>query len=333
MKVVVIGGTGHIGSFLVPRLVRAGHTVVSVSRGQSAPYTDGAEWSDVRSVVLDRDREDSVDGFGRALMREAPEPDVVVDLVCFTLASAASLVRQLRGETGHLVHCGSIWRYGASRSLPITESDPDTEPPEDEYGLQKDQIARMLKEETAGGGLVTTSLHPGHIVGPGWAPIGPLGNLDPSVWMALSAGNPLRVPGDGTQLLHHVHADDVAQAFEKAIDHRSSASGEDFNVTASTALSVRGYLSAAASWFGQSANWRSVSWESYRDHVGPIHAQTSWDHLHRSQCFSITKAATLLGYQPVHRPADAILEAVRWLVDHHQLHTVRPTTASGNLVS
>jgi nucleoside-diphosphate-sugar epimerase len=33
MRIVVIGGTGHIGSFLVPRLVRAGHEVVNISRG------------------------------------------------------------------------------------------------------------------------------------------------------------------------------------------------------------------------------------------------------------------------------------------------------------
>ena len=34
MRVVVIGGSGHIGTFLVPRLVRAGHDVLTISRGQ-----------------------------------------------------------------------------------------------------------------------------------------------------------------------------------------------------------------------------------------------------------------------------------------------------------
>ena len=33
---VVIGATGHIGSYLVPRLVRAGHQVVALSRGIAA---------------------------------------------------------------------------------------------------------------------------------------------------------------------------------------------------------------------------------------------------------------------------------------------------------
>ena len=36
MRVVIIGGSGHIGSYLTPRLVNGGHTVVNVSRRQAA---------------------------------------------------------------------------------------------------------------------------------------------------------------------------------------------------------------------------------------------------------------------------------------------------------
>jgi uncharacterized protein YbjT (DUF2867 family) len=32
MRIVIIGGTGHVGTYLVPRLVEAGHEVVCVSR-------------------------------------------------------------------------------------------------------------------------------------------------------------------------------------------------------------------------------------------------------------------------------------------------------------
>ena len=38
-RVVVIGATGHVGTYLVPRLVRAGHEVVALSRGEREPYT------------------------------------------------------------------------------------------------------------------------------------------------------------------------------------------------------------------------------------------------------------------------------------------------------
>jgi len=40
MKVLIIGGTGHIGSYLVPRLVRAGFTVQVVARNPEPHYSN-----------------------------------------------------------------------------------------------------------------------------------------------------------------------------------------------------------------------------------------------------------------------------------------------------
>jgi nucleoside-diphosphate-sugar epimerase len=40
MKVVVIGGTGHVGTYLIPRLVQAGHEVLCVTRGTSKAVPD-----------------------------------------------------------------------------------------------------------------------------------------------------------------------------------------------------------------------------------------------------------------------------------------------------
>jgi nucleoside-diphosphate-sugar epimerase len=320
VRVVVLGGSGHIGTFLVPRLVRAGHEVVNVSRGRHGSYVDDPAWQQVRHVSADRVAEDRDGTFAGRIA--GLEPDAVVDLICFTLDSAKALVGALRGHTGHLLSCGSIWRHGPSQKLPIHEDDPT--PPFGEYGVGKAEIARMLKEETASGGLVTTSLHPGHIVGPGWHPIGPLGNVDPSVWRTLSAGEPLDVPGIGAEFMHHVHADDVAQGFELALAHREAAAGEDFSVVAPSALNVRGYASIAASWFGQGAHLRAVTWDEFRERTSPEHYESSWGHLVRDHYFSIDKARRLLGYAPAHEPEDAILESVRWLIDHGQLDVARP---------
>ena len=320
MRVVVIGGSGHIGTFLVPRLVRAGHDVVSISRGRHTSYVDDPAWQQVRHVTADRTAEDRAGTFATRVAEL--EPDVVVDLVCFTLDSAAALVDGLRGHVGQLVHCGSIWRHGPSLRVPVTE---DTgAPPLGEYGVAKAAIADLLKAETRSGGLVTTSLHPGHIVGPGWPPIGPLGNLDPSVWQRLSAGQPIAVPGIGAEFLHHVHADDVAQGFEAAIDRRDAAAGEDFDLVAPSALNVRGYAQIAASWFGQTADLRTVTWEDFRAGTSEEFAESSWEHLSRSHYVSIDKARTVLGYAPRYEPEAAVLESVRWLADHDQLDLAHP---------
>jgi nucleoside-diphosphate-sugar epimerase len=288
MRIVVIGGTGHVGSFLVPRLVRAGH---------------------------DREAEDADGSFAGRVADLGPE--AVIDMVCFTEASARALVEGLRGRTGHLVHCGSIWRHGISLKVPVTE-DHGT-PPFGDYGVQKAAIAELLRAETAAGGLVTTSLHPGHISGPGWPVVNPVGNLDPTVWQRLAAGEELTIPGLGTDLMNHVHADDVAQAFALAVEHRQEAAGEDFNVVAASALNVRGFASIAAGWFGRDPQLRSVSWEEFRAGTSPDFADSSWQHLYRSQCMSIDKARRLLGYAPRFEPEEAAYEAVRWLIEQGEL--------------
>ncbi|MGW1272333.1 NAD-dependent epimerase/dehydratase family protein [Streptomyces sp. NPDC002491] len=320
MRIAVVGGSGHIGTFLVPRLVRAGHEVINISRGTRTAYAEAAEWQQVRQVVADREQEDAAGTFGDRVA--GLKADVVIDLVCFTLESAVALVDRLRGEVGHLLHCGTLWRYGPSHKLPISETTGTA--PVGEYGIQKDRIARMLKDETASGGLVTTSLHPGHIVGPGWHPVGPVGNVDPAVWHTLSAGQPLQIPGVGVELMHHVHADDVAHAFEQAVEHRNAAAGEDFNVVAPTALNVRGYAHAAADWFGQTASLESVTWDEFRRTTTPDQAAVSWEHLYRSHCLTIEKARTLLHYAPRYEPETAVLESVRWLIEHDQLKVARP---------
>jgi nucleoside-diphosphate-sugar epimerase len=320
MRIVVIGGSGHIGTFLIPRLVRGGHEVVTISRGQRSPYGDDPAWQRVRQVTADRDAEDRDGTFPDRVA--VFEPDVVIDLICFTLDSATALVERLRGQTGHLLHCGSIWRHGPALKVPITEE--TGAPPLGEYGIAKAAIAQMLQDETRSGGLATTSLHPGHIVGPGWHPIGPLGNLDPAVWHKLSAGQPIDVPGIGAELMHHVHADDVAQAFEAAVVHRDAAAGEDFSVVAPSALNLRGYAQVAASWFGQTADLRTVTWDDFRRTTDADAAEASWDHLVRSHCFSTDKARALLGYTPRYEPEDAVLESVRWLIDHEQLAVANP---------
>jgi nucleoside-diphosphate-sugar epimerase len=320
MRIVVIGGTGHVGSFLVPRLVRSGHEVVSLSRGSRRPYVEDPAWESVTQVVVDREAEDAAGTFPDRVADL--RPDVVIDMVCFTEESARALVEGLRGRTEHLIHCGSIWMHGISLKVPVTEDDGT--PPFGDYGVQKAAIAALLRTETASGGLVTTSLHPGHISGPGWPVINPVGNLDPAVWQQLSSGAELPIPGLGTELMHHVHADDVAQAFALAVEHREEAAGQAFNVVAASALNVRGFATIAAGWFGRQARLSSVSWDAFRETTSPEFADSSWAHLYRSQCMSIDKARRLLGYRPAYEPEDAAREAVSWLVEHGQLEVETP---------
>jgi nucleoside-diphosphate-sugar epimerase len=128
----------------------------------------------------------------------------------------------------------------------------------------------------------------------------------------------------GAELMHHVHADDVAQAFELAIEHRDEAAGESFNVVAPAAMTVRGFAENAAGWFGQEARLRSVSWDEFRAGTTEEFAGQSWEHLWRSQYASIDKARSRLGFTPAYEPEAAVLDAVRWLVEHNRLDVATP---------
>ena len=163
MRTLVIGGSGHIGTFLVPRLVEAGHDVSVISRSQRRPYRPDAAWAKVTVVVADRNAEDAAGTFGRRV-REL-EPDVVVDLISFTPESAAALVESLRGRVGHFLHCGTVWIHGPTRVAPTTEDEPRR--PFGEYGIRKAKIEELLLREAHRSGFPATILHPGMIVGPG----------------------------------------------------------------------------------------------------------------------------------------------------------------------
>jgi nucleoside-diphosphate-sugar epimerase len=312
MRVLVIGATGHVGSYLVPALVRSGHEVVAISRGQREPYHADEAWAEAERLVIDRDAADAEGTFVQTVLTTRPE--AVVDMVCFEPAAAETLVDGLAGRVGRLLMCGTIWVHGPTLAAPTRESDPRR--PYGEYGTKKAAIEQLVL--AASDRLPAVVLHPGHISGPGWPVINPVGNLDRQVWTALATGAPLDVPNDGVGMLHHVHAADVAQAFERALT-APAAAGEAFHVVSERALSTRALAEAAAGWFGRTADLRPVAWAEFDARTAPEHAAASREHLQRSHVMSIDKARAMLGYAPAYTSEEAVHAALDWLVANGRL--------------
>ena len=315
MHVAVIGGTGHIGTYLVPELVALGHQVSVVSRGERSPYQDDPAWESVQYVKMDRKADEALGEFGPKI--RSLEADVVIDLICFSEASAQHLVEALCGHVQHFLHCGTIWIYGPSTVVPATESQPRR--PFGDYGIGKAAIEAYLLREARQSGFPATMLHAGHIVGPGWSPINPQGNLNLEVFSKLARGEELILPHMGMETLHHVHAADVAQAFVNALQHWSSSVGESFHVVSPAALTLRGYAEAVAAHFGREANLRFVSWDEFSASVNEADAKATYDHIVRSPNASIEKARRLIDYQPRYSSLQAVFEALDWLVAHDKV--------------
>jgi nucleoside-diphosphate-sugar epimerase len=311
MKVVIIGGTGHIGTFMVPRLVEAGHTVVCISRQQARPYINHDAWKVVEHLTIDREKAEENGDFAAQIA--SLQGDIVIDLICFTPESARKLAAALNGSVQHFLHCGSMWVHGYSEQVPTTEN--QKRKPFGSYGINKAKIEAYLLAFHRENGFPVTILHPGHITGRGWLPINPAGNLDPEVFVRLSEGKEIILPNLGMETVHHVHADDVAQAFMKAIEHRKKAIGESFHVVSEKALTLRGYAEGMARLYGQEPKLKFLPWEKWQKDMGARDKELTWDHIAHSPCGSIAKAKQLLGFQPKYSSLQAVQEAVEYYFD------------------
>lgn len=252
-------------------------------------------------VTADRTAEEADGSFGKRIADL--EPDVVIDLICFTVESARQLAEAVAGRVRHLLHCGTIWVHGPSAVVPTTEDAPRR--PFGEYGVRKAAIEEYLL-----GRSPVTVIHPGHITGPGWVPINPAGNLNTEVFRVLAEGRPLTLPNLGLETVQHVHADDVAGIFMAALANRSAAIGESFHAVATTALTLRGYAEAVAGWSGRDADLSFLPWDQWRATVSEQDARATYDHIAHSPHCSMEKASRLLGFRPRYTALEAIKEAV-----------------------
>jgi len=309
MKIVVIGGTGHIGTYLIPRLVVDGHEVICVSRKKSLPYQQHPAWESVTQISIDRESAEKEGSFGDQIQKLGAA--IIIDLICFTPESAQQLVEALSGHVQHFLHCGTIWVHGHSEVVPTKETQPRD--PICDYGKKKAAIETYLLNQAKENNFPVTILHPGHIVGPGWNPVNPIGTENPDVFKRLAEGLEVVLPNLGMETLHHVHADDVAAAFCAAIAHRGNAIGENFHIVSEQALTLRGYANAISAWFGQKPNLSFLSWEEWKNTVTPLEADETWDHIAHSPNCSIEKAKKLINYNPRYTSLQAIEEAVSYL--------------------
>jgi nucleoside-diphosphate-sugar epimerase len=298
MRVAVIGGSGHIGSYLTPRLAEAGFDTVCVSRGKRAPYIPNQARSKVTHAAIDRDDDRFADKVADL------DADAVIDLTCYTVDHAECLLAALRGRATRLLHCGTIWVHGMSVEVPTSEEQPRL--PISDYGIRKAAIEHLLLNQTD---VPVAVLHPGHLVGEGWVPLNPTANFNPQIFRDLAEGRGILLPNMGRETLHHVHADDVAQGFIRALERWPQAVGQSFHIVSPAAVTMAGYAESVARWYDRTAEIRYLPWE-WRATVTEKEARITWDHIARSPNCSIAKAQKLLGYEPRYRSFAAVRKSL-----------------------
>ena len=312
MKAVIIGGCGHIGTYLTPKLVEYGYETAVISRGASEPYVKSGIWNWVEKITMDRAELEKEGVFGKKVAGLGA--DVVVDLIAYLPGSAADMVDNLKGNVSHYLYCSSIWAHGEASVVPAQENIPRR--PFGDYGINKANSEAYLHGQYQKNDFPETVVMPGHITGPGWNVINPCGNFDPQVFGKIGRGEKIYIANFGMECLHHVHADDVAQVFMNSILWRNQALGESFHAVAKEAVTMRGIAEKMYKWFGKEPNFECLPWKEWCDVTkDPGFIESTHNHMLHSDVYSTEKAQRLIDYRPRYTIYEALCEAVMSMIE------------------
>ena len=305
MRVLLIGASGHIGSFLVPELIRRQHHVIAVSRhGCKAAYSAAAaEWDAVEELIMDKETL-----YRDKALFASLKADVILDTQSFQLPDAERMCENLLDTDIHLIHIGTSWTIGHKLWVPVTEDHPRTELAG--YGKWKAEIEEYLMNLSRTKRLRVSILHPGHITGRGWFPVNPKGTFEPEVYQTILDGGEITLPADGMATLQHVHAGDLARLICACIAKPEKSVGESFFATAADALTLRGFAEQLYAGFGKQPNIRYADWDTFIASVPDQFRKESQDHIRHSPVCSMEKARYLLGFTPEYRAFDAVMDAI-----------------------
>jgi nucleoside-diphosphate-sugar epimerase len=197
MRILVLGGTHHVGRAVVEAALARGDAVTMLNRGVSGVVTAGAE-------VLRADRMD------RAAMRAAlgdREWDAVVDTWSGAPRAVCDSATMLASRAGHYTYVStrSVYRWPMpdhmDESAPVVDADPEDEA-SDDYAVAK--RGGELAAVTAFGDRALVA-RAGLILGP-YEIVGRL----PWWLRRLERGGRVLAPGPGGRPLQYIDARDLA---------------------------------------------------------------------------------------------------------------------------
>lgn len=205
MKVLVLGGSGHIGRRLLEMLH---NTSWATPTGASRQKNSANGTENLRASWLELDTRDA-----GQLAVALKNFDAIVNCVAGDAASISEGMRTLvdaalKAGSPRIVHLSTMSVYGPAEGL--TREDAPRDPGLGWYGRAKCEAETSLEEFARRGGT-TVMLRPGCVFGPGselW--VGRIGR-----WLQSGRLGDLGTAGDGWSNL--VHVDDVCQALLVAL--------------------------------------------------------------------------------------------------------------------
>jgi nucleoside-diphosphate-sugar epimerase len=230
MKVLVIGGTGYIGGYVVESLVRRGHHASVFSRGLTRAHLP-------EGVSLIKGDRHNPEDLARA---RSEEFDAVIDINAYTREETQTVIKHFDGAVSRFVHLSTVAVYQLEGRMPLVESDPLVTDPAHSYAYNKAECERALRWAHAKSGFPFVSIRPPAIFGP---------RDDKSrenyYIKRIVSGDPVIVPDSGAVPIFAVFVKDLADVMASAVSVEG-VGGCAFNVAQSEIVSVNGHIAHIA---------------------------------------------------------------------------------------
>ena len=312
MRALVTGAAGFIGSTLVERLLRDGHSVVGLDNFSSGRATNIEHLADTPAFVfveadivtadldaiLDEHRPEVVFHLAAQIDVRHSVADPQFDASVNVLGTVRLADAARRASVRKVVHTssgGSI--YGTPPSYPTGEDVPTD--PASPYAAGKVAGEIYLNTFRHLYDLECSHIAPANVYGPRQDPHGEAGVVAIFA-QALLEGKPTKVFGDGSHTRDYVFVDDVVDAFIKASG--TAGGGQRFNVGTGVETSDRQLHSAVAAAVGGPDNP-----EFYPPRLGDL----------ERSCLDIGLAERVLGWRPQVKLDDGIRRTVEYFRRKH----------------
>lgn len=312
MRIVVIGGTGHIGGHLVPMLVNDGVETVVLARGQSQIPTDST-WARVK-IERGTYRAAGDSDWEKTLRSSLHEGDTLIDILGADLAGTYETARQ-RG-CQHVIACGSVWMLGTPRRVPFADVSQISCWSKG-YADRWKVILETLRRSIAGEGPLFSAILPPNICGPGKIPLDTKGGRDIAVHRDLQAGKTVYLPEGPEALIGPCDAEDIARAFHLAARQPHRSAGEIFNVGSAYALTASELVATYAQIYGVRIPVEYVTWKHFAEKIVPDKGGRY--HFEAHMCPDISKLRQRLGFEPRYTPEQTMWRAVQWMRQRNML--------------
>ncbi len=226
MNILLIGGTGRISMAVSRELLRQGHTLYLLNRGNRNQELEGAVF-----LKADINQEEAVkECLGNLTF------DAVADFIAFTPEQVQRDYRLFAGRTGQYVFISSASAYEKpQRNYLITEETP-LENPYWAYSREKIACEEWLMGQHRENGFPVTIVRPSHTYDERSVPVGLHGNHGSwQVVKRMLEGKPVLIHGDGSSLWTMTHNSDFARGFVGLLGN-PEAIGEAVQITSDESL-------------------------------------------------------------------------------------------------